>query len=450
MSTSLLLVDDDRTFSSLAASMLSQEGFRVRVARSLHETRVALAAEAPDLVVLDRRLPDGDGLVFLPELRAQLPTTVVLMVTAHGDIESAVEAIRAGARDYLSKPVEIDDLVMRARRAASDLQLQERLRQAESVLEGQHRMAEPRSPAMQRTLEMLERIATTPRSPVLLLGETGTGKAVLARHLHALRQKQGAFVQINCAALPATMMESELFGHERGAFTDAKTARRGLVELASDGLLFLDEVGELPLALQAKLLTFLDKGAFRRLGGTTELTSTARIVAATNKDLEAEVAAGRFREDLLFRLSVFRVDVPPLRERREDVLPLARTLVLELCSELGRRPVPFSPAAEERLLSYPFPGNVRELRNVLERALVLEGGPALELQSLAKGGGMPAPVDPNAFSVSGPPRTLDEVERLYVRHVLEQLGGRRMEAARALGLSYPTFLRRLEENPPSE
>ncbi|NOK35438.1 sigma-54-dependent Fis family transcriptional regulator [Corallococcus exercitus] len=450
MSTSLLLVDDDRTFSSLAASMLSQEGFRVRVARSLHETRAALAAEAPDLVVLDRRLPDGDGLVFLPELRAQLPATVVLMVTAHGDIESAVQAIRAGARDYLSKPVEIDDLVMRARRAASDLQLQERLRQAESVLEGQHRMAEPRSPTMQRTLEMLERIATTPRSPVLLLGETGTGKAVLARHLHALRQKQGAFVQINCAALPATMMESELFGHERGAFTDAKTARRGLVELASDGLLFLDEVGELPLALQAKLLTFLDKGAFRRLGGTTELTSTARIVAATNKDLEAEVAAGRFREDLLFRLSVFRVDVPPLRERREDVLPLARTLVLELCSELGRRPVPFSPAAEERLLSYPFPGNVRELRNVLERALVLEGGPTLELQSLTKGGGTPAPSDPNAFSVSGPPRPLDEVERLYVRHVLEQLGGRRMEAARALGLSYPTFLRRLEENPPSE
>ncbi|RKH67451.1 sigma-54-dependent transcriptional regulator [Corallococcus aberystwythensis] len=450
MSTSLLLVDDDRTFSSLAASMLSQEGFRVRVARSLHETRAALAAEAPDLVVLDRRLPDGDGLVFLPELRAQLPATVVLMVTAHGDIESAVEAIRAGARDYLSKPVEIDDLVMRARRAASDLQLQERLRQAESVLEGQHRMAESRSPAMQQTLEMLERIATTPRSPVLLLGETGTGKAVLARHLHALRQKQGAFVQINCAALPATMMESELFGHERGAFTDAKTARRGLVELASDGLLFLDEVGELPLALQAKLLTFLDKGAFRRLGGTTELTSTARIVAATNKNLEAEVAAGHFREDLLFRLAVFRVDVPPLRERREDVLPLARTLVLELCSELGRRPVPFSAAAEERLLSYPFPGNVRELRNVLERALVLEGGPTLELQSLAKGGGAPASADPNAFSVSGPPRPLDEVERLYVRHVLEQLGGRRMEAARVLGLSYPTFLRRLEETPPTE
>ncbi|MDQ3262560.1 MAG: sigma-54 dependent transcriptional regulator [Myxococcota bacterium] len=447
MSSSLLLVDDDRTFSSLAAAVLTQEGFRVRVARSLHETRAALAREAPDLLVLDRRLPDGDGLAFLPELRSQLPGTVVLMVTAHGDIESAVEAIKAGARDYLTKPVELDDLVMRARRAAEDLQLQERLRRAESALEGRHRMPRPRAAAMQRTLQMIERIATAPRSPVLLLGETGTGKAVLARHLHAARGGQGAFVHINCAALPDTMVESELFGHERGAFTDAKTARRGLVEVASGGLLFLDEVGELPLPLQAKLLTFLDQGAFRRLGGTSELTSTARIVAATNKDLQAEVAAGRFREDLYFRLSVFRVDVPPLRERREDIIPLAEELVLELCAELGRKPVPFSDAALERMARYPFPGNVRELRNVLERSLVLETGPRLELEMLGPARGAPPAIAPDAFVVSGPPQPLDSVERLYVRHVLERLGGRRMEAAKALGLSYPTFLKRLEDEP---
>ena len=446
MSTSLLLVDDDRTFSSLAASVLSQEGFLVRTARSLHETRAALAREAPDLVILDRRLPDGDGLSFLPELRAQLPGIVVLMVTAHGDIASAVEAIKAGARDYLAKPVELDDLVLRARRAAQDVQLQERLRQAESELEGRWRMLEPRSPAMRRTLQMLERIATSPRSPVLLLGETGVGKEVLARHLHMLREEQGPFVHINCAALPDTLVESELFGHERGAFTDARTARRGLVEVANGGLLFLDEVGELPLALQAKLLTFLDKGAFRRVGGSTELTSSARVVAATNRDLTQEVAAGRFREDLYFRLSVFKVEVPPLRERREDVLPLAESLVSELCAELGRRPVVFSAAARERLEHYPFPGNVRELRNVLERALVLESGPTLELEALATGPRGPSPtVDSTAFMVMGPPRPLEEVERLYVRHVLKQLEGRRMDAARVLGISYPTFLRRLGE-----
>ncbi|QRN99398.1 sigma-54-dependent Fis family transcriptional regulator [Archangium violaceum] len=446
MSSSLLLVDDDRTFASLAASVLSQEGFRVRTARSLHETRAALTREAPDLVILDRRLPDGDGLTFLPELRAQVPGTVVLMVTAHGDIASAVEAIKAGARDYLSKPVELDDLVLRARRAAEDMRLQERLRRAESALEGRRRLLVPHSPAMRQTLLMLERIATSPRSPVLLLGETGVGKEVIARHLHLLREEQGPFVHVNCAALPDTMVESELFGHERGAFTDARTARRGLVEVANGGLLFLDEVGELPLPLQAKLLTFLDKGAFRRLGGSTELSSSARVVAATNRNLTEEVAAGRFREDLYFRLSVFKVEVPPLRSRREDVLPLAESLVVELCAELGRRPVGFSAAARERLASYPFPGNVRELRNVLERALVLEAGPALELEALAPGGPGPSALgDPHAFVVSGPPLPLEAVERMYVRHVLGLLDGRRMDAARALGISYPTFLRRLGE-----
>ncbi len=447
MSTHLLLVDDDRTFAALAASVLRQEGFRVTLAHSLHDARAALGREAPDVVLLDRRLPDGDGIDFLPEVRTQFPDTSVLLVTAHGDIASAVEAIKAGARDYLSKPVELDDLVLRARRAAADLQLHERLRQAESELGGRYRMQRPRSSAMLAALQMLERIATAPRSTVLLLGETGVGKEVLARHLHALQGGQGPFVHINCAALPATMVESELFGHERGAFTDARAARRGLVEVANGGVLFLDEVGELPLGLQAKLLTFLDQGAFRRLGGPAELHSTARVVAATNKDLQKDAAEGRFREDLYFRLSVFRVDIPPLRERREDVLPLAEALVAELCAELGRRPVGFSPAAVRRLESYPFPGNVRELRNVLERALVLEPGPALELQALEpRGATGPAAPDPDAFVVSGPLRPLEDVERLYVRHVLSRMDGRRMEAARALGLSYPTFLKRLGED----
>ncbi|WP_141590832.1 MULTISPECIES: sigma-54 dependent transcriptional regulator [unclassified Myxococcus] len=446
MSTYLLLVDDDRTFASLAASVLRHEGFRVTLAHSLHDARGAMSREAPDLVVLDRRLPDGDGIDILPELRAQLPDTPVLMVTAHGDIASAVEAIQAGARDYLSKPVELDDLVLRARRAVADLQLQERLRLAESELGGRRRLSRPHSPKMLAALQMLERIAKAPRSPVLLLGETGVGKEVIARHLHALQGGQGSFVHVNCAALPATMVESELFGHERGAFTDARTARRGLVEVAAGGVLFLDEVGELPLQLQAKLLTFLDKGAFRRLGGTAELSSSARVVTATNRDLTKEVAEGRFREDLYFRLSVFRVDIPPLRERREDLLPLAQSLVAELGAELGRRTVSFSSAARARLERYPFPGNVRELRNVLERALVLEAGPELELASLEpQGTSGPPEVDPDAFVVSGAPRPLQDVERLYVRHVLARLDGRRMEAARVLGLSYPTFLRRLEE-----
>src|SRR5512138_2897382 len=315
MSLTILFIDDDRAFSTMAAAALTREGFPVTCARSLHEARLAVAKEAPGLVFLDRRLPDGDGLGYLPELRAQVPQARVMMITAFSDIASAVEGMRAGAADYLAKPVELSDLVMKARRAAEAQRLTDRLEQAEAELVGRHHLSPPRSARMQQVLAMLERIAATPRSPVLLLGETGTGKEVLARHLHRLRKDEDApFVHVNCAALPGTTFESELFGHERGAFTDAAHARRGLVEVAHGGTLFLDEIAELPLPLQAKLLTFLDSGRFRRLGASTELASSARVVAATNRDLEQRMRSGEFREDLYFRLSTFRIDVPPLRE----------------------------------------------------------------------------------------------------------------------------------------
>jgi len=446
MTIQTLLVDDDRSFSALAAAALQREGFPVTQARSLHEAREAVSKEAPSLVVLDRRLPDGDGLAFLPELKQLLPGATVVMVTAYGDVSSAVDAMRAGAADYLVKPVELADLVMKAKRTVEAMRLRDRLEAAEAELQGRHHLIPPRSASMRRVLEMLERIAASPRSPVLLLGETGTGKEVLARHLHAQSAGEGApFVHVNCAAVPASTFESELFGHERGAFTDAKGARRGLVEVASGGTLFLDEVGELPLPLQAKLLTFLDSGRFRRLGGVAELSSPARVVAATNRDLQAQIADGSFREDLWFRLSVFKIDVPPLRQRREDVLPLAEGILGDLRAELSRRAATLSELARARLAAYPFPGNVRELRNVLERALVLEPGPELDLEML---GGPPREDAPGAspadFRLGGPPVTMDELERRYARWVLERLGGRRMEAARALDISYPTFLKRIE------
>ena len=447
MSRSILLIDDDRGFSSLAQAALAREGIPVTLARSLHEAREVVERSAPDLVVLDRRLPDGDGMDYLPELKAHLPGTPVVMVTAHGDIQSAVDAIRAGAADYVAKPVELTDLVMRARRAMGEQNLRERLSRVEAELSGRRRLVPPRSAAMRQVLGMLERIATSPRSPVFLLGPTGAGKEVLARHVHALGAGDDApFVQVNCAALPETTVESELFGHERGAFTDAKTARRGLVEVASGGTLFLDEVGELPLSLQAKLLTFLDSGRFRRVGSSSEESSTARVVAATNRNLELEIREGRFREDLWFRLSVFAIHVPPLRERSEDIFPLAEQLLSELGQELGRKGARLSEQARGRLTTYPFPGNVRELRNVLERALVLESGPELTL-TLLQAPREPAEgsAPPGSFVVAGEPRPLEEIEKRYVRHVLGQLGGRRVEAARVLGLSYPTFLKRLED-----
>ena len=341
MSRSILLVDDDRGFSSLAQAALARDGHPVVLARSLHEAREAVERSAPELVVLDRRLPDGDGLDYLPELRAQLPGTPVVMVTAHGDIQSAVDAIRAGAADYVAKPVDLTDLVMRAQRAMGEQNLRERLSRVEAELSGRKRLVPPRSAAMRQVLEMLERIATSPRSPVFLLGPTGAGKEVLARHVHTLGAGEDApFVHVNCAALPESTVESELFGHEKGAFTDAKSARRGLVEVASGGTLFLDEVGELPLPLQAKLLTFLDSGRFRRVGSSSEESSTARVVAATNRNLELEIREGRFREDLWFRLSVFAIHVPPLRERPEDVLPLAEQLLVGAGAGAGPQGLP--------------------------------------------------------------------------------------------------------------
>jgi DNA-binding NtrC family response regulator len=439
MSRSILLVDDDRGFSSLAQAALAREGHPVVLARSLHEAREAVERAAPEL--------DGDGLDYLPELKAQLPGTPVVMVTAHGDIQSAVDAIRAGASDYVAKPVDLTDLVMRAQRAMGEQNLRERLSRVEAELSGRRRLVPPRSVAMRQVLAMLERIATSPRSPVFLLGPTGAGKEVLARHVHARGVGENApFVHVNCAALPETTVESELFGHEKGAFTDAKQARRGLVEVASGGTLFLDEVGELPLSLQAKLLTYLDSGRFRRVGSSSEESSTARVVAATNRNLELEIREGRFREDLWFRLSVFAIHVPSLRDRPEDVLPLAEQLLNELGQELGRKGFRLGEQARARLENYPFPGNVRELRNVLERALVLESGPELTLgllQTMREPVEGPAPA--GSFVVTGDPRPLEEIEKRYVRHVLGQLSGRRVEAARVLGLSYPTFLKRLED-----
>jgi DNA-binding NtrC family response regulator len=338
---------------------------------------------------------------------------------------------------------------MKARRAAGEIQLHDRLSRAEAELSSGRHLVPPRSQAMREVVSALDRIGQMPgRTAVLLLGETGAGKEVLASYFHARSVGAAApFVHLNCAAIPASTAESELFGHERGAFTDAGPGRRGLVEVASAGTLFLDEVGDLPPALQAKLLTFLDSGTFRRLGSPEERRSEARVVAATNRDLEAAIRSGAFREDLWYRLSVFSLRVPPLRERREDILPLAEHVLAGLRGRVGQVPA-LSDDARERLLSYPFPGNVRELRNILERAAVMEPGPELRLDVLARapaGGVRPGATGEGGFVVQGEPITSEELERRYARHVLQQLGGKRMEAAKAMGISYPTFLKRLGE-----
>jgi two-component system response regulator AtoC len=453
MKARVLVVDDERIFRVMAEEALGSEGFDVRAVGSLAGARRELQRSAPDLMILDRRLPDGDGLDFLKSLSAEgLTSTLVVMVTAYADVPSVVDALQAGAVDYLTKPLQVTELVVKLNKVLETRGLRDQLALARgSTPPG----TTTGSAAMGKVLGQLARVAESPLTPVLFSGPSGAGKQHAAELLHAMTfpdpTHPAPFVELNCAALPANLLESELFGHERGAFTDAKATRRGLIELANGGTLFLDEVAELPEPSQAKLLKFLDSMRFRRLGGQLEIEVSLRIVAATNQSLIERTRSGGFREDLYHRLAVFQIHIPSLAERREDLAALAHGFVVSCSRRVKKRIDGLSPEALTKLSRYAFPGNVRELRNIIERAIILTEGQWIgerdivtsESASLGQG------QDPALFSVSldedGAPRPLDWVERQYVARVLEHLGGRRLAAAQALGISYPTLLKRLRE-----
>ncbi|MGC4091762.1 MAG: sigma-54 dependent transcriptional regulator [Polyangiaceae bacterium] len=453
MKPTVLIVDDDRSFRILTEAGLAGEGFEVRSAATLRKAREELDSGAPDVMILDRRLPDGDGIALLQELNASGSNVIpVIVVTAYGDIDSAVAAIQAGAVDYLTKPINVADLLIKIHKVLETRGLRERLALA-NVAHRRPIGIEPRSDALRKVYAELERLSGSPQTPVLLLGPSGAGKQFAAELLHRLTyaDNEGApFVDVNCAALPEQLVESELFGHERGAFTDAKSARRGLIEMANGGTLFLDEVTELPEASQAKLLKFLDSARFRRVGGQREIEVELRVIVATNRDIQAEVARGRFREDLYHRLAVYVVRVPPLVERRDDIPSLARSFVEFFGKRVKKRISGISDGALAALARYDFPGNVRELRNIIERAVILSPGPILEEGAIVLGQPrLGAQRPPGFFTVDlaqdGTPPSLEAVERAYVARVLEQMSGRRLVAAQALGVSYPTFLKRLRE-----
>jgi DNA-binding NtrC family response regulator len=464
MSGRILIVDDDRSFRVVAAAALEAEGYTVRGAASGREALAAVAELPPDVVVLDRNLPDADGLEVLARLRAPGGgEPLVVVATAYGEIENAVAAMKAGAFDYLTKPIALPSLVLAAERAMEA----RRLRRRAEGLSGASRRRLARgfcpgaSAAMKAVIALAEKVAASRDTTVLVTGESGTGKELVAQlvHLGTPGRGDGPFVEINCAAIPETLLEAELFGHERGAFTDAARARAGLLEEAAGGTLFLDEIGDMPLATQAKLLKVLDTRSFRRLGGSRSLEADVRVVAATHRDLEAAVAAGAFRLDLFHRLDVFRVHVPPLRERREDVLPLARFFLAELAPRAGKHIDGLDSETERRLLAYPFPGNVRELRNVVERAVILESGGTLSPDSLllrapapaarpepAEGRAVPPEPPGGRASPDDPPPTLDEVERRYLEALLERAGGNKSQVARWMGVSYPTVVKKIADH----
>jgi two-component system response regulator AtoC len=453
MRPTVLVVDDERIFRVLAEEALSAEGFDVRTASTLARARAELDKASPDVMILDRRLPDGDGIEMLRELRAADQTTsLVIVVTAYGDVENAVEALQAGAVDYLTKPLQVTDLVIKLRKVLETRGLRDRLALAK-VSDARPPAIQPISAASREVMSQLERVAQSPLTPVFLVGPSGSGKQYAAELLHRMtfptEPDNAPFVEVNCAALPAHLVESELFGHERGAFTDAKTMRRGLIEMADGGTLFLDEITELPEPSQAKLLKFLDTMRFRRLGAQREIEVSLRVVAATNRDVR-KIDSARFREDLYHRLAVFLVNIPPLSERREDIAELAEGFVRYFAGRVKKRITGISTEALRALSAYHFPGNVRELRNIIERAIILAQDGEITARDIilpTRTGDRP---QTNAFFAmalgpDGAPPPAEVVERAYVARVLEHFNGKRVIAAQALGISYPTFLKRLRE-----
>lgn len=426
MTTSVLIIDDDRTVRETLADFFESLGYSVRTAATASEGRQSAAAHAPDVALVDLRLPDASGLTVLAALRADDPELGVIMLTGHADVATAVRAMQDGALDFLEKPVDLETLGAAVTRAAELV----RLRREVSVLRAQR--ADERvegdgsGPSLERLIDLAARNDDV---PVLIVGETGTGKGFLARRIHE-RSARAAhpFVEVNAASLNATFLESELFGHERGAFTDAKQAKRGLFEVAGRGTLFLDEVGELVPEVQPKLLTVLEDRAYRRLGGTTPMQSDARVLAATNQPLAERVREGRFRADLYYRLQVLTLNLPSLRERRDELPTLAAAFLPR-----GAR---LASSGLRAITRYDWPGNVRELKHTLWRAALLADGSLIEARHLS----LPSLTDP---PLTGPV-SLAEAERHAIAAALKATGGNKVRTARLLGIARSTLLEKLK------
>jgi DNA-binding NtrC family response regulator len=429
----VLIVDDERNIQVMLALALRGEHLAVETASGGREALEKIAALPVDLVLMDVRLPDLDGLSVLRQARQTRPELPVVIMSGHGTFDTVREAFKLGAVDYLEKPIEKEKLLVAVRNALTRRSLE--LENAELRREAGADEMTGSGPAMRRLLEVVRRAAPS-EGRVLLSGENGTGKELVARAIHqGSRRAAGPFVKLNCAAVPADLIESELFGHERGAFTGAVAARKGKFELADGGTLFLDEVGDMPPSMQAKVLRVLQEGEFERVGGTTTQQVNVRVVAATNKDLPAEVAAGRFREDLYYRLNVVPIHAPPLRERKEDIPELATRFLGEACARNGRRPMAFSREGLLALQAHACPGNVRELRNVVERLAILADGPLLGPEAVA--GALPGAPRPRADryrSGRGFHGLVEEAEREIILGALAAHQENISETARALGL----------------
>ncbi len=450
-SAGVLVVDDERTLRFTLAESLRDEGYRAYEAADGSEAFAALRENNVDVVLLDMRLKESgeDGLTILKSIKKDYPEVEVVMMTAYGRFDHAVEATKSGCFQFVGKPFQLDQIKLVVRGAMENASLRKEVEVLRRGIPG--RFPTDRivgeSEGFREVLDTVEKVARS-RTTVLLTGETGTGKEVVARALHRSSDVAGGpFVAVNCSAVPENLLESELFGYEKGAFTDAKTRKKGMFELADRGTLFLDEIGDMAGGIQSKLLRVLESGTFKRLGGTGDITADVRVVAATNKDLKKEVAEGRFREDLYYRLAVIPIAIPPLRERTEAILPLARFFLDHLNKEMGRSVEGFTPEAERAMLGYRWPGNVRELRNLVERAVLLSGGAMIEVSELPRdvlspgGGAPPADAPPGKGGIW----TLVDAERYAIQLALKRFEGNKTRAAEALGVSRQTLRAKVKD-----
>ena len=443
MGAHVLVVDDEKLIRWSMAQALEKAGYVVTQAANAAEALARVEEETPDLVLLDHKLPDRTGTQILPDLRRLSPQLPVIMVTAHASIPGAVEAFKGGVCDYIGKPFELAEMVQSVARVldASRLRAVVARHEDQALKDLAGGAIVHRSPAMEAVCKTVHQVALRGARTILLLGESGVGKGVIARAIHNDSEGAGEpFMNVSCTSLPDQLLESELFGHEKGAFTDAKVQKKGLIELADHGTVFLDEIGDVNLGLQAKLLGFLEDRVFRRVGGVRDIRVSVRVIAATNKDLEREVREGRFREDLYYRLKVIPIRVPPLRERREDLQELTRMFLARFNTEFGKSIRALTPEAEAAVLAYGWPGNVRELRNAIERAVLLGDGEVLDLEDLPsevyESATVPALRDLDGkFELPPEGLVLEELEQHLVAQALRRTRGNRARAARLLGLN---------------
>ena len=448
------IVDDDRTIRELLIEYFETQGHEVSTFASAEEAQANILEEQPDILLLDVRLPGKDGLTFLTEMRGKLDQSGIIMMTGHADYHTAVQAIKSGARDFISKPFSLSDLQKIISKTLLDNKKNEKLNYLEAANKQRVSDMVGTSDSMQHVFKFIDKVAPASRTSVLIEGETGTGKGMVARAIHYSSPRNGApFIEVNCSAFQSTLLESELFGHESGAFTGAKTRKKGLLELAHEGTFFLDEIGDMSLDLQSKLLKVLEEQTFRRVGGTREIHIDTRLISATSKDLTKALETGQFRTDLYYRLHVASITLPPLRERKEDILILADHYLMIFALEFKKPIQGISAEAKDALSRHSWVGNVRELRNVIERAVLFETGDILSLENI----GFPATqvahkststqdvMEIDAIRIPSEGVCFEDIEKAFILKAMERSRGNKSKAAKLLGFSRETMKYRLKK-----